>query len=65
MYVFLQGGGGTLTLEGSDWTDVTYVIEAGRDLTIRSGASISVTAALLVQKCLQAFGQFTSVRRRL
>lgn len=32
-----QIGGGTLILQGSDWVDVTYSVEAGRDLTIRSG----------------------------
>ncbi|EIE27156.1 kinase-like protein [Coccomyxa subellipsoidea C-169] len=30
------GGGGTLTLEGSAWLEVTYPIQTGRDLTIRS-----------------------------
>ncbi|CAL8462804.1 g2337 [Coccomyxa elongata] len=29
-------GGGTVILQGADWVDNTYVIEAGRDLTIRS-----------------------------
>ncbi len=32
-----QGGGGTLTLEGTAWLEVTYPIQTGRDLTIRSG----------------------------
>lgn len=34
----MQGGGGTVILQGADWVDNTYVIQAGRDLTIRSGA---------------------------
>ena len=49
MCVF-QGGGGTLTLEGSAWLEVTYPIQTGRDLTIRSGVQ-SFRASLLVHVC--------------